>query len=76
MRKWLIESRGNETQSAIAKKLGIDRSTVAKAEQGGGVSVALAMKWAALIGVDWTLFFEEKGKLKSPKRKRKATPAA
>ena len=76
MREWLIESRGNETQSAIAKKLGVDRSTVAKAEKGGRVSVQLAQRWAALISVDWTLFFDEKGELKSPKRKRKATPAA
>ena len=61
MREWLIKSRGGETQADIARKLGIDRSTVAKAEQGGGVSVALAMKWAALIGVEWTIFFDVKG---------------
>ena len=60
MREWLIKSRGCDTQAAVAKKLGIDRSTVAKAEQGGGVSVALAMKWAALIGVEWTIFFDAK----------------
>ena len=61
MREWLIKSRGCDTQADVAKKLGIDRSTVAKAEQGGGVSVALAMKWAALIGVEWTIFFDAKG---------------
>ncbi len=66
MREWLVRSRGNETQLDVAKKLGVDRSTIAKAEQGGGISVALAMKWAALIGVEWTIFFNKKGECCSP----------
>lgn len=67
MREWLVRSRGNETQLSIARKLGVDRSTIAKAEQGGGISVSLAKKWAALIGVEWTIFFNEKGEQRSPK---------
>lgn len=57
-REWLINHRGNRTQQVVADKIGIKRSTLAKAECGGPVRVTTAKKIADFYGFKWVLFFD------------------
>lgn len=57
-REWLIGYRGNRTQQAVADKMGINRSTLAKAELGMAISVDTAKIIAAFYGCDWAIFFD------------------
>ena len=63
MRHWLKELRiesGNMTQEQLAKKVGISRTMITEIENGNAnPSVKVAKKIAAVLGIDWTKFFEE-----------------
>ncbi|WP_081904102.1 helix-turn-helix transcriptional regulator [Brevibacillus thermoruber] len=63
MRCWLVIKR-NElglTQEEVAKKAAIARTTYAMIEQDNRTpSVNVAKRLSKVLGVDWTLFFEEK----------------
>ena len=62
MRQWLREKRmsRNLTQEKVAKQAGISRTMVTEVENGNAVpSVTVAKKIAAVLGFDWTLFFED-----------------
>lgn len=59
MLKWLVELRGNRSQYALAKEIGIPQSTYASIEVGSRrPSVDLAKKIADAMGFSWTRFFE------------------
>lgn len=47
----------NLTQAQLAEMIGINRSTIAKIENGGGTSVRTAKKIAEALGFDWISFF-------------------
>lgn len=62
-REWLASARErlNYTQEQVATESGIARTTYASIENGDrNPSVPKAKKIAAVLNVDWTLFFEEK----------------
>ncbi|MBR8660725.1 helix-turn-helix transcriptional regulator [Brevibacillus sp. NL20B1] len=63
MRCWLVIKR-NElglTQEEVAKKAAIARTTYAMIEQDNRKpSVNVAKRLSKVLGIDWTLFFEEK----------------
>ena len=63
MRHWLKELRsesGNMTQEQLAKKVGISRTMITEIENGNAnPSVKVAKKIAAVLGIDWTKFYEE-----------------
>lgn len=62
MRKWLRKNRLGKglTQSDVASLAGIDVTMVSKIELGERrPSVTVAKKIAAVLGFDWTLFFED-----------------
>ena len=63
MRHWLKELRiesGNMTQEQLAKKVGISRTMITEIENGNAnPSVKVAKKIAAVLGIDWTRFYEE-----------------
>jgi len=61
MRKWLRDYRGNRTQQAVADKIGIERSTLAKAELGGSIRIDTAKRIANFYGCSWVLFFDPEG---------------
>lgn len=61
MRKWLRDYRGSRTQQAVADKIGIERSTLAKAELGGPIRIDTAKRIADFYGFKWVLFFEAEG---------------
>lgn len=61
MRDWLRKYRGSRTQQAVAEKIGIDRSTLAKAELGGPLNVDTAKRIANFYGFKWFLFFDTEG---------------
>ena len=59
MLDWLVELRGEKTQAALAKQIGIAQSTYAGIESGKrGVGVKTAKRIAAVLGFDWTRFIE------------------
>ena len=59
MLKWLVELRGNRSQAALAKEIGIPQSTYASIEVGiRRPSVDMAKKIAEAMGFPWTRFFE------------------
>lgn len=63
MRGWLLSLRKKKelTQAQLAKKAGIARTTYSMIETGErGVSVQNAKKIAAVLEIDWTIFFEDK----------------
>lgn len=60
MRTWLVKKRGNQSQYALAAKIGVPQSTYASIESGAREpSVTMAKKIAAAMGFDWTRFFED-----------------
>lgn len=62
MRQWLREKRmsRNLTQEKVAKQAGISRTMVTEVENGNAApSVTVAKKIAAVLGFDWTLFFDD-----------------
>lgn len=62
MRYWLLDIRKTYklTQSEVAEKASMARNTYAMIERGDrGVSVTNAKKIAAVLGFEWTIFFEE-----------------
>ncbi|MEH6978718.1 MULTISPECIES: helix-turn-helix transcriptional regulator [Bacillus] len=61
MRIWLIKTRKNmnKTQEDIANEARISRSMYAMVENGKrDPSVTVAKNIAAILSVEWTLFFE------------------
>lgn len=63
MRQWLKELRRkspNLTQEQLAKLVGISRTMVTEIENGNAnPSVEVAKKIAAVLGFDWTRFYED-----------------
>ena len=62
MRTWLknIRTEKNLTQSEIAKMAGVDVTMISKIELGERrPSVEVAKKIAAVLGFNWTRFFED-----------------
>lgn len=60
MREWLIKLRGNTSQAEIAKKCGISQNFYSWIELGERrPSVETAKKIAAVLGFEWTRFFED-----------------
>lgn len=61
-RQWLANARGNLTHEEVAKQVGIKRQYYSMIENGSrDPSVKVAKKIAAVLNIDWTLFFREKG---------------
>ena len=62
MRKWLIDIRNGRTQAQIAKAAGITQQMYSFIELGERrPSVEVAKKIAAVLGFDWTLFYQDDG---------------
>ena len=60
MRKWLIELRKGYTQTQIAEAVGITQQMYSFIELGvRRPSVEVAKKIAAVMGFNWTRFFED-----------------
>jgi putative transcriptional regulator len=60
LRKWLIELRKGCSQTQIAKAVGITQQMYSAIELGvRRPSVEVAKKIAAVLGFDWTRFFED-----------------
>ena len=60
MRKWLIELRKGHTQTQIAEAVGITQQMYSFIELGvRRPSVEVAKKIAAVMGFNWTRFFED-----------------
>ena len=64
MRKWLIDIRNGRTQAQIAKAAGITQQMYSFIELGvRRPSVEVAKKIAAVLGFDWTRFYEDEDDL-------------
>jgi len=67
MRQWLKELRNksnNLTQEQLAKAVGISRTMITEIENGNAnPSVEVAKKIAAVLGFDWTLFYQDEDDL-------------
>jgi len=64
LRKWLIELRKGYSQTQIAKAAGITQQMYSFIELGvRRPSVEVAKKIAAVLGFDWTRFFEDEDEL-------------
>lgn len=67
MRCWLKKLRNksnNMTQEQLAKIVGISRTMITEIENGNAnPSVEVAKKIAAVLGFDWTLFYQNEVKL-------------
>ena len=64
MRKWLIELRKGYTQTQIAEAVGITQQMYSFIELGERrPSVEVAKKIAAVLGFDWTLFYQDEDEL-------------
>jgi putative transcriptional regulator len=63
MRTWLKELRTKSsymTQKELAARVGISRTMITEIENGNAnPSVDVAKKIAAVLGFDWTRFFED-----------------
>ena len=58
--KWLAEARGKRSQQSVADEAGISQSGYASIETGARrPSVGTAKRIAAVLGFDWTRFFED-----------------
>lgn len=61
-REWLVKIRGNLTHEEVAERSGIKRQYYSMIESGSrNPSVTVAKKIAAVLGFEWTLFFEDQG---------------
>jgi len=59
IRKWLHEARRDATQEEIARLVGITRQYYGMIENGHRrPRVAVAKKIGAVLGFDWTIFFD------------------
>ena len=47
------------TQQELADLVGLDRTTITKIENGAAPSIDTAKKIAAVMGFDWTRFYED-----------------
>lgn len=57
--KWLEEKRGKKSQKQVAKEAGITQQHYSLIEHGDRKpSVPVAKKIAAVLGFDWTRFYE------------------
>lgn len=57
-----IRKGANLTQASLANECGCERSIIGKIENGVATpSVRLAKRIAKVLGIDWTLFYEEEG---------------
>ena len=66
MRKWLKELRTQKdlTQKEVANAANVDATMISKIEQGERrPSVEVAKKIAAVLGFDWTRFYEDEDEL-------------
>lgn len=52
----------NLTQQELANLVEMDRSTIAKIENGGSLSVSAAKKIARALDFNWVLFYESTSK--------------
>ena len=63
MRHWLKELRKESrdmTQKELAEKVGISRTMITEVENGNAnPSVKVAKRIAAVLGFDWTRFYED-----------------
>lgn len=63
MRTWLKELRtksSNMTQKELAARVGISRTMITEIENGkANPSVEVAKRIAAVLGFEWTRFFED-----------------
>lgn len=62
MNRWLLDYRnrhGKLTQEKVATLANVDRSYYTKIENGVIPSVKVAKRIAAVLGFDWTLFFNQ-----------------
>jgi DNA-binding XRE family transcriptional regulator len=65
MRNWLIAIRVEKgmTQKAVAQAIGVSQPTYCNIEKGDrNPGVAVAKRTAAVLGFDWTRFYEEDDK--------------
>jgi DNA-binding XRE family transcriptional regulator len=63
-RQWLMEYRGDRTHQVIADMAGISRSFYTEIETGEkDPSVTTAKSIGRVLGFDWTIFFEEDGRI-------------
>jgi putative transcriptional regulator len=64
LRKWLIDIRNGRAQAQIAEAVGISQQMYSAIEVGARrPSVEVAKKIAAVLGFDWTRFFEDEDDL-------------
>ncbi len=58
--KWLAEIRGKRSQQSVADEIGMSQSGYASIETGARTpSVIMAKRIAAVLGFEWTRFFED-----------------
>ena len=59
MRYWLVQARGDMSQSKLAELAGIKQNTYSNIESGKrNPSVKVAKSIASVLGFNWTKFFE------------------
>lgn len=68
-RYWLIQIRKQKglTQKELALKVGLTRQMISAIEQGIGTKPSTAQKIAAVLGFDWTRFYEPEKKVVATK---------
>lgn len=64
MRKWLFELRKGRSQAQVAEAAGITQQMYSAVELGERrPSPEIAKKIAAVLGFDWTLFYQDEDEL-------------
>jgi putative transcriptional regulator len=64
LRKWLIDIRNGRAQAQIAEAVGISQQMYSAIEVGERrPSVDVAKKIAAVLGFEWTLFYQDENEL-------------
>ena len=64
MRKWLIDIRNGRSQAQIAEAVGISQQMYSAIELGERrPSVEVAKKIAAVMGFDWTRFYDDEDEI-------------
>jgi|HigsolmetaAR204D_1030405.scaffolds.fasta_scaffold11736_2 putative transcriptional regulator len=72
-RDWLVKARGELTHEEVANQVGIKRQYYSMIENGSrDPSVKVAKKIAAVLNVDWTLFFKDKSNEMLPETQQSA----
>lgn len=62
MRTWLRNIRHEKSQELVAQMAGITQQMYSKIERGGAnPSVDVAKRIAAVLGFEWTRFYDEPG---------------